>query len=143
MTKLDELKSQLSDIQKQIDQMEGEWPKDGEKYFYIGSAGMILDEIWRDDSFNRSSKRTEIGNIFPTLEKAEAELMRRKARANTWLPEEGEVYYRCDFQNENVIVSWDNDTEDWLNYHSGNVHETEVEAEAWWDKYGKYFTQER
>ena len=52
------------------------WPQEGDKYFYISSAGAICDTNYDDVSVDNCLR--EFGNFFRTREEAEAALERVK-----------------------------------------------------------------
>lgn len=55
---------------------EKQWPKGGDKYYYVGPFGEIIERIYLDDIFEEPRKT--FGNFFRTREEAEAALERVK-----------------------------------------------------------------
>lgn len=77
---LDELQAKINEVQKKIEEAkQAEWPKRGDKYWYMFGTGEIFDDRWCEVSSDKA--RQSIGNAFKTEEEAEFELERLKVIA--------------------------------------------------------------
>ena len=64
---IEELEMQVRDLKKLVEESEQEWPKNGDKYYYINESG-VAEGGWTGNYFDL--QRKEIGNVFRTSEEA-------------------------------------------------------------------------
>ncbi len=72
--KLASLKEEM--MQKFEEERENEFPKYGDRYYYLTTRGNIENAMWSEDEFDRGA--LAMGNLFKTKEEAEFERERRK-----------------------------------------------------------------
>lgn len=74
---LDEkLASLKEEMMQKFEEQEDEFPKYGDRYYYLATSGNIESIIWTDDEFDRCT--LAMGNLFKTEEVAKFECERRK-----------------------------------------------------------------
>lgn len=88
----EKLMAEAEKLGAQIASMKSDgWPKDGDRYSYISSQGLVNTYLWGEESFDRGC--AEIGNIYRTEDEALKEVDRRKvltklkARAKGFVPD--------------------------------------------------------
>ncbi len=96
------------------EEQEDEFPKYGDRYYYLTTSGNIESIIWTDDEFDRYV--SAIGNRFKTEEEAEFEAERRKVIKELkkyaepgdreWNGENSHWTYRYDFSTNEVECDW-------------------------------------
>ena len=106
-------------------------PKVGEEYYFLSAEGDILTETYTNEYFDKNCYK--IGNMFRTKEEAELYILRLISMAEKWLPEDGEEYFFyhivvSEVYSERFRV---NNMGAVGNYHIGNCHKTEEQAEEW------------
>lgn len=94
MYKLNNVEVSKEDIKKLIEEhpeiLESEWPKKGDKYYYLLGDNIVYNDILKENDFYE--KRKIYGNMFRTKEAAKRELLRREARALAYFPKIRETY---------------------------------------------------
>lgn len=77
---LDELQAKINEVQKKIEEAkQAEWPKCGDRYYYISSDNSVINICWHNDFIDRN--HACVGNVFKTNEEAHFELESRKVTA--------------------------------------------------------------
>ena len=139
MNKIEALKK-IEELKKFIENEEKRFmPEVGEEYYFLNSDGFILTETYAGDYLNEGYYK--MGNLFKTKEEAELYKLRLISMANKYLPKVGEEYF---FYNIGVMEVHSNrfdrnDVEDFGNYHIGNCHDKEKQAEEWGRNFAKAF----
>lgn len=101
-----------------------------DRVFGIGYNGGV-----KECMFTWSESKYE---IFLTEHDAEMERLRREARANVYLPKNGEKYYKWSFHNGDIYEYGAGDLYQ-AEYHTWNSHKTKEDAEEYGRKYAKAF----
>jgi len=125
LEKIEELKKFIENEEKRF------MPVIGGKYYYLNAEGDILTKTYTDEDFDKNCY--VMGNMFRTEKEAELHNLRLISMANKYLPKVGEEYF---FYNIGVMEVHSNrfdrnDVEDFGNYHIGNCHDKEKQAEEW------------
>lgn len=106
--------------------------REGDTIYFIGTN-------WHIASAEFSSEHVK-SEVFSTRKDAEMEALRREARANQeWIPEVGEKYYSVSVDHQIYDIRWYDASGDISDWHMGNVHKTEEDAEKWNEKYYEAF----
>jgi len=103
----------------------------GEEYYFLNAEGDILAETYTNEYFDKNCYA--MGNMFRTEKEAKLHILRLISMANKWLPEDGKEYFFYNIGVREVHLNkFDrNNLEDIGNYHIGNCHDTEEQAEEW------------
>lgn len=101
-------------MQKFEEEQEDEFPKYGDRYYYLTTSGDIESIIWTDDEFDRYV--SAIGNRYKTEKETEFECERRKVitelkkfaepKDREWNGENNHWVYRYDFTTKEVDCDW-------------------------------------
>lgn len=75
---LKELKERIAELEEKV-KGEREFPKIGDKYWYLGETGEILYDNWDNVSFEKDM--LEIGNVFKTKEETKFAVEKLKVEA--------------------------------------------------------------
>ena len=69
MKTIEQLEQEIARLQREVETLKAaEWPKNGDKFFWVAGRGDVGDEIWCGNSENLKYKAQ--GNIFRTEEEA-------------------------------------------------------------------------
>jgi hypothetical protein len=114
----------------------------GEKFFCVNMVNAVIPIILFDKSM--LDKYYNANNMYKTEELAEMEVLRREARVDTYLPEDGDEYYCWSVEDKHVFENnWMDFDDDIMNYHNGNsfpyTDEGEKQCEEWGARYGKAY----
>jgi len=106
-------------------------PVIGCEYHYLSSEGEIETTTFTNTFFHKGCYAT--GNMFETEEEAGLHSIRLQSMAEKYLPEVGEKYFCYDHEDGKVYPQTFrvNNMGAVGNYHMGNCHKTEEQAEEW------------
>ena len=106
-------------------------PKVGEEYYFLSLGGDILTETYTNEHFDQNCYA--MGNMFEKKEEAGLHSIRLQSMAEKYLPEVGEKYFCYDHEDGKVYPQTFrvNNMGAVGNYHMGNCHQTEKQAEEW------------
>ena len=114
--------------------LEEEWPKVGDRYWYIGDKG-VGSHTWRGDPIDREIR--ENNGIFKTeeeaLNKLEDDIIKKYAKPEPGF-KDGDSYWSIDDLGLVERYRWDGDLFDRKMFKIGNVFKTEEEAEFMLEK---------
>lgn len=125
-------KAELDRLGKLIEEGKDEWPKEGDKYWYIPGDGMIVDVLWDNDRLDNAIK--SFLGVYRTKEEAEAKrdvVMTTMSPTKRWIPEMYQKYWYVRDDANADTTRWDNDGIDHFRLATNNVFRTVEEAKAY------------
>lgn len=149
LARITALESQVAALKGNVPEVKPlEWPEGGDGFYFIGSGGSVLYEIFGVDSTDNNNMRS-YGNCYRTKDEAYAAMMRIKSmKRPVWKPNEGEIYLYWDLCGSNIhfypgvhFATWEDSPDDMEMYNLGRVFKTEKEAEEHAKTYAKYWME--
>lgn len=138
--KIKELKSLIESLEKEEEG--GVWvPEEGDEYWVVENAGVITWHSWDNDEIDQDY--LSVGNVFKTEEEAQMHKLRLQSMAQRGkMPKQGEEIWCWEFILGRP-TSWTFSGRFVADYWIGNVKKTKEECEAWYEKFGKAWEEDK